>query len=137
MTTLRTLTESQKRGLWALVKAEESESTTVAEACEEEGVSSGHAYRTKEEYPELYEELKQRRANDGLPNGEENGTVSVDMTDSGAFPEADTRVRFSREQVEEAVALYVERQIYSADVETVGVEYDDGDLIVGADFSDG
>lgn len=132
--TLGGLTEKQRAGLEALAEAEETENLSAEKACERRGVSEGYAHNTRREYPELYEEVKQKRANSGLPNGEENGSVESVIEEPGPFREADTRVRLSREQVEEAVERYVGAELISVPVEVLGVEYEDGEIVVGADF---
>lgn len=132
---LENLTQKQRKGLQARLEAEESEDLTIQEAAEKRGVSKATAYRTVKKYPEAYEELKQRRANDGLTNGEESGSVSVELPEEPEpFRDSDASVSLPEERVLEAVERYVEAEMFAVEVEVDGTEYRDGSLYVGVSF---
>jgi hypothetical protein len=134
MKTVESLTEKQKKAVDTLLRVKENDDLSLRDAFENVDVSKTLAYAVRKQYPEVFEEIKQRRSNEGLTNGSENGSVSVEMGSPEPFSDADAKIRLSKEQVQEAAEDYVVREMFGVDADAQGSEYYDGKLIVGVQF---
>jgi hypothetical protein len=134
MILVESLTEKQNKAVNALLRSRENDDLTEQEAFEDVDASASLAYKVKKKHPETFEEIKQRRSNEGLTNGSKNGSVSVEMGSPEPFSDADAKIRLSKEQVQEAAEDYVVREMFGVDAEAQGSEYYDGKLIVGVQF---